>query len=115
MSLRQDILDKIADLQKQLDAIPERLVEPCRPDSDVWDRIRPITVKWYMRYARVPNGYAQRPYTYLAARIEGKWFVTGHDTPQNVTWTELWDWIEARGGLAPNTSMSCATGWRDVT
>jgi len=44
-------------------------------------------------------GYPDTPktYTYAAVKAGGKWYLTGPDSPQSVTWARLIGWIKAKG------------------
>lgn len=46
-------------------------------------------------------GYPDTPKTYSYAMVKagGKWYLTGPDSPQAVTWARLIGWIKAKGAL----------------
>ena len=113
MSLRSELRAEIAALQRKLDALPPRPDEPCVIELGVRNELYPVTIRFAIKFGRV-GGSPSKLYHYVACRLDGKWFLTGSESPQKVTWSELWDWIERLGGLAPDTAMHVVTRWQSV-
>lgn len=101
MTSRERLLRKIAELQAEIEAMPERPAEP---------KVNGAVIRFKMDFGRPGSGV----YTYVAIRSNGRWFVSGRNAPQGVKWSELWEWIEDRHGPAKDTKVEQPVGWLDL-
>lgn len=106
---REELLDQIAELNKQLEELPERPAEPGKHLIDGVAPTTPLVVRFGIDFGR-----GKGIYHFAAIRTRGKWYTTGHVGPQGVSWKRLWSWIEERGGLIEGTSMQLVDRWKSL-
>lgn len=103
---RAELEAQIASLQTQLAALPARPIEP-----DYRGRGELVAVSFTLGMG---EPHRRSPYTFVALRVKGKWYVTGANGPNGVTWRALWEWIESLGGLATGSEVNRASAWSEL-
>lgn len=56
------------------------------------------TVIHFTMTYKTGHGDEEATYDYAAIKSAGKWYTTGKNSPQKVTWTELTEWMSTRAG-----------------
>lgn len=95
-------------LERELERVDSRIGMLANiPDEPAFEDGEPSVI-WFRRQW---NSARKALYTFAALRIgNGKWYVTGGQSPMFETWTELYQWINEYGEV----EIWTATVWEPV-